>query len=153
LGKGKKIGIGIVGFFIFAISYGSFLIAEEKKAISEMSNRELLTIAKFWTYEDLLRHIEKYNGEIIHFTGTVGVQTDNEGVFGINVGKSNILQTHPYDVIFVEYDKERFLVKDKVDGFGYVKGFRILKITKMTGAQFTEEVPNLVGIRVSCTSC
>ena len=114
-----------------------------------MSDSELATAAIDWNYYDLLKNIDELKGKVIHFTGTVNVASKN-GVFGINVGESSIKE----DVIFVEYDKEEFVKRDMVEGFGYVKGIRNIERTNSVGgADILEQVPNIQAIKVSCTSC
>lgn len=114
-----------------------------------MLESELVASAIDWNYYDLLKNIDGHEGQVIHFKGTVNVASKN-GVFGINVAES----TFNEDVIFVEYDKELFVKRDVVEGFGYVKGIRNLeKINALGGSDILEIVPNIEGIRVSCISC
>ena len=102
-----------------------------------------------WNYYDLLKNIDELEGKVIHFTGTINVAS-KKGVFGINVGESSIKE----DVIFVEYDKEEFVKRNIVEGFGYVKGIRNIERTNSVGgADILEQVPNIQEIKVSCTSC
>ena len=119
------------------------------KVNDSLSDSELTAASIDWNYYDLLKNIDELEGKIIHFTGTVNVASEN-GVFGINVGQSSIRE----DVIFVEYDKEEFVKRDMVEGYGYVKGIRNIERTNTVGgADILEQVPNIEAIKVSCTSC
>jgi len=149
LAKSKPIGIG-VGIVILGliIVYASTQTGGIEVNDS-MSDGELAAVSIDWNYYDLLKNIDELEGKIIYFTGTVNVASKN-GVFGINVGESSIRE----DVIFVEYDKEKFVKRDVVEGFGYVKGIRNLERTNSVGgADILEQVPNIQAIKVSCTSC
>jgi len=147
--KSKPIGIGvgiaILGMIVVYASTqtGGFEVNDS------MSDSELATASIDWNYYDLLKNIDELKGKVIHFTGTVNVASKN-GVFGINVGESSIKE----DVIFVEYDKEEFVKRDMVEGFGYVKGIRNIERTNSVGgADILEQVPNIQAIKVNCTSC
>lgn len=149
MAKSKPIGIGvgiaILGMIVVYASTqtGGFEVNDS------MSDSELATASIDWNYYDLLKNIDELKGKVIHFTGTVNVASKN-GVFGINVGESSIKE----DVIFVEYDKEEFLKRDMVEGFGYVKGIRNIERTNSVGgADILEQVPNIQAIKVNCTSC
>lgn len=147
--KSKPIGIGvgiaILGLIIVYASTQTVGI----EVNDSMSDSELATAAIDWNYYDLLKNIDELEGKVIHFTGTVNIASKNR-VFGINVGESSIKE----DVIFVEYDKEEFVKRDIVEGFGYVKGIRNIERTNSVGgADILEQVPNIQAIKVSCTSC
>ena len=145
----KKIGIGVVIVAIGLIIVYSTSSADDNQVNNILLEDELAASAIDWNYYDLLKNIDELEGEIIHFTGTVNVATEN-GVFGINVGESSINQ----DVIFIEYEKEQFLKRDVIEGFGYVKGIRHLeKVSALGGSEILEIVPNIEGIIISCTSC
>ncbi len=147
----KKIGIG-VGVVILSLIIGISLTQtnelEEKNDF--MSEKELAEAAVDWNYYDLLKNIDEMEGTLIHFTGTVNVASEN-GVFGINVGESSIRA----DILFVEYDKEQFVKRNNVEGFGYVKGIRNVERTNTVGgtADILEQVPNIKAIRVTCSNC
>lgn len=147
--KSKPIGIGVgIAILGMIVVYASTQTGGIEVNDS-MSDSELATVAIDWNYYDLLKNIDELKGKVIHFTGTVNVASKN-GVFGINVGESSIKE----DVIFVEYDKEEFVKRDMVEGFGYVKGIRNIERTNSVGgADILEQVPNIQAIRVSCTSC
>ena len=147
--KSKPIGIGVgIAILGMIVVYASTQTGGIEVNDS-MSDSELATAAIDWNYYDLLKNIDELKGKVIHFTGTVNVASKN-GVFGINVGESSIKE----DVIFVEYDKEEFVKRDMVEGFGYVKGIRNIERTNSVGgADILEQVPNIQAIKVSCTSC
>ena len=147
--KSKPIGIGVgIAILGMIVVYASTQTGGIEVNDS-MSDSELATAAIDWNYYDLLKNIDELKGKVIHFTGTVNVASKN-GVFGINVGESSIKE----DVIFVEYDKEEFVKRDIVEGFGYVKGIRNIERTNSVGgADILEQVPNIQAIKVSCTSC
>jgi predicted RNA-binding protein len=149
LAKSKPIGIGVgVAILGLIIVYASSQTVD-LKVNDSMSDSELAAVSIDWNYYDLLKNIDEIEGKIIHFTGTVNVASEN-GVFGINVGQSSIRE----DVIFVEYDKEEFVKRDMVEGYGYVKGIRNIERTNIVGgADILEQVPNIEAIKVSCTSC
>jgi len=149
LAKSKPIGIGVgVAILGLIIVYASSQTVDLKVNDSK-SDSELAAASIDWNYYDLLKNIDELEGKIIHFTGTVNVASEN-GVFGINVGQSSIRE----DVIFVEYDKEEFVKRDMVEGYGYVKGIRNIERTNIVGgADILEPVPNIEAIKVSCTSC
>ncbi len=149
MAKSKPIGIGIgVAILGLIIVYASSQ-AGDLEVNDSMSDSELESASIDWNYYDLLKNIDELEGKIIHFTGTVNVASKN-GVFGINVGESSIRE----DVIFVEYNKEEFVKRDVVEGFGYVKGIRnIERANSVGGADILEQVPNIQAIKVSCTSC
>ncbi len=149
MAKSKPIGIGVgVAILGLIIVYASSQTVD-LKVNDSMSDSELAAASIDWNYYDLLKNIDELEGKIIHFTGTVNVASEN-GVFGINVGQSSIRE----DVIFVEYDKEEFVKRDMVEGFGYVKGIRNIERTNTVGgADILEQVPNIEAIKVSCTSC
>jgi len=149
LAKSKSIGIGvgitILGLIIVYASTQTGGI----EVNDSMLDSELATSAIDWNYYDLLKNIDELEGKVIHFTGTVNVASKN-GVFGINVGESSIKD----DVIFVEYDKDEFVKRDIVEGYGYVKGIRNIERTNSVGGtDILEQVPNIEAIKVSCTSC
>ena len=147
--KTKLIGIGIgIGIISLIIFYASSQVGDVKVDDSILE-RELASSAIEWDYYDLLKNIDDLEGKVIHFTGIVNVASQN-GVFGLNVGDSSINA----DVIFVEYDKDEFVKRDVVDGYGSVKGIRNLeKINSVGGSDILEQVPNVEGIIISCTSC
>lgn len=147
----KKIGIG-VGVVILSLIIGISLTQtnELEETNDFMSETELAEAAVDWNYYDLLKNIDEMEGTLIHFTGTVNVASEN-GVFGINVGESSIRA----DILFVEYDKEQFVKRNNVEGFGYVKGIRNVERTNTVGgtADILEQVPNIKAIRVTCSNC
>ena len=147
--KTKPIGIGVgIGILALIIFYASSQVGDVKVEYSVLES-ELASSAIDWNYYDLLKNIDDLEGQVIHFTGTVNVASKN-GVFGINVGESSINQ----DVIFIEYDKDEFVKRDVVDGYGSVKGIRNLeKVNSVGGSDILEQVPNIEGILISCTSC
>jgi len=149
LTKSKLIGIGLgVAILGLIIVYASSQTVD-LKVNDSLSDSELTAASIDWNYYDLLKNIDELEGKIIHFTGTVNVASNN-GVFGINVGESSIIE----DVIFVEYDEEQFVKRDIIEGFGYVKGIRNIERTNSVGgADILEQVPNIEAIKVSCTSC
>jgi len=149
LAKSKPIGIGVgVAILGLILVYASSQTVD-LKVNDSMSDSELAAASIDWNYYDLLKNIDELEGKIIHFTGTVNVASEN-GVFGINVGQSSIRE----DVIFVEYDKEEFVKRDMVEGYGYVKGIRNIERTNIVGGtDILEQVPNIEAIKVSCTSC
>lgn len=149
--KTKKTGIG-VGVLILSLIIGLSLTQtnELEETNDFMSETELAEAAVDWNYYDLLKNIDEMEGTLIHFTGTVNVASEN-GVFGINVGESSIRA----DILFVEYDKEQFVKRNNVEGFGYVKGIRNVERTNTVGgtADVLEQVPNIKAIRVTCSNC
>ena len=147
--KSKPIGIGVGIVILGMILVYAYTQTGGIEVNDSMSDSELATAAIDWNYYDLLKNIDELEGKVIHFTGTVNVAS-KKGVFGINVGESSIKE----DVIFVEYDKEEFVKRDMVEGFGYVKGIRNIERTNSVGgADILEHVPNIQAIKVSCTSC
>ena len=147
--KSKPIGIGVGIVILGMILVYAYTQTGGFEVNDSMSDSELATAAIDWNYYDLLKNIDELEGKVIHFTGTVNVAS-KKGVFGINVGESSIKE----DVIFVEYDKEEFVKRDIVEGFGYVKGIRnIERANSVGGADILEQVPNIQAIKVSCTSC
>jgi len=149
LAKSKPIGIGVGVVILGLIIVYASSQTVDLKVNDSMSDSELAAASIDWNYYDLLKNIDELEGKIIHFTGTVNVASEN-GVFGINVGQSSIRE----DVIFVEYDKEEFVKRDMVEGYGYVKGIRNIERTNTVGgADILEQVPNIEAIKVSCTSC
>jgi len=166
LGKAKRIGIrigigiGIVIIAFFATAfYGLVLMDEEKQAeqkkLEATSNFEINErLAVSYEYEDLIRNIEDFNGEIIRVKGKVTIPSKN-GVFGVeSENSSGVLSFCEADMIFVEYKKERFRINDYVDGFGYVDGLRNCVWTNsFSDTQAEDPVPNVEGFRFWCTSC
>ena len=147
--KSKPIGIGVGIVILGMILVYAYTQTGGFEVNDSMSDSELATAAIDWNYYDLLKNIDELEGKVIHFTGTVNVAS-KKGVFGINVGESSIKE----DVIFVEYDKEEFVKRDIVEGFGYVKGIRNIERTNSVGgADILEQVPNIQAIKVSCTNC
>ena len=149
MAKSKLIGIGVgIAIIGLIIVYATSQVGDVSVDDAVLES-ELEALAIDWEYYDLLKNIDDLEGQVIHFTGTVNVGTVND-VFGINVAESSINE----DVIFVEYDKEQFVKRDVVEGFGYVKGIRQLEKTNaLGGSDIVEIVPNIEGIRISCTSC
>ena len=158
--RGAKIGIGIVVFVLVVMWIAGSMIPnqelEQRSRIPDMasmSNSELQSLSTDWTYELLLRNADFYDRKIIHVTGIVTIPTKN-GIFGIDVGDSGILRFSDDDIIFVEYDTERFFEDDQVELFGYVNGERNLLITSpLSDAEKTELVPNIEPIKVICSTC
>ena len=150
MAKTKSIGIGVgIAILGLIIVFVYAQTVDLEKSNYSISDSDLAAASIDWNYYDLLKNIDELEGEIIHFTGTVNVASTN-GVFGINVGESSINE----DVIFVEYNKEQFVKRDVIEGFGYVKGIRNLERTNTSGGtDVLERVPNIEAIKVSCTSC
>jgi hypothetical protein len=149
LTKSKPIGIGAGIVILGMILVYAYTQTGGIEVKDSMSDSELASAAIDWNYYDLLKNIDELEGKVIHFTGTVNVAS-KKGVFGINVGESSIKE----DVIFVEYDKEEFVKRNIVEGFGYVKGIRNIERTNSVGgADILEQVPNIQAIKVSCTNC
>lgn len=147
--KSKPIGIGAGIVILGMILVYAYTQTGGIEVKDSMSDSELASAAIDWNYYDLLKNIDELEGKVIHFTGTVNVAS-KKGVFGINVGESSIKE----DVIFVEYDKEEFVKRNIVEGFGYVKGIRNIERTNSVGgADILEQVPNIQAIKVSCTNC
>ncbi len=147
--KSKSIGIGVGIAILGLIIVYAYTKIGGIEVNDSKSDSELAAASIDWNYYDLLKNIDELEGKVIHFTGTVNVAS-KKGVFGINVGESSIKE----DVIFVEYDKEEFVKRDIVEGFGYVKGIRnIERANSVGGADILEQVPNIQAIKVSCTSC
>ncbi|MEK0381426.1 MAG: hypothetical protein QQN48_00105 [Nitrosopumilus sp.] len=147
--KSKPIGIGAGIVILGMILVYAYTQTGGIEVNDSMSDSELASAAIDWNYYDLLKNIDELEGKVIHFTGTVNVAS-KKGVFGINVGESSIKE----DVIFVEYDKEEFVKRNIVEGFGYVKGIRNIERTNSVGgADILEQVPNIQAIKVSCTNC
>lgn len=147
--KSKPIGIGAGIIILGMILVYAYTQTGGIEVNDSMSDSELATAAIDWNYYDLLKNIDELEGKVIHFTGTVNVAS-KKGVFGINVGESSIKE----DVIFVEYDKEEFVKRNIVEGFGYVKGIRNIERTNSVGgADILEQVPNIQAIKISCTNC
>jgi len=150
LAKTKSIGIGVgIAILGLIIVFAYTQTVDLEKSNDSISDSDLAAASIDWNYYDLLKNIDELEGQIIHFTGTINVASTN-GVFGINVGESSINE----DVIFVEYNKEQFVKRDVIEGFGYVKGIRNLERTNTSGGtDVLERVPNIEAIKVSCTSC
>ena len=149
MAKSKLIGISVGVVILGLIVVYAFSQVGDIEVEDSVSERELEAAAIDWNYYDLLQNINDLEGQVIHFTGIVNVASEN-GVFGINVGESSIQE----DVIFVEYDKEEFVKRDVLEGYGYVKGIRNLeKINSVGESDILEKVPNIEAIRVTCTSC
>ena len=147
--KSKPIGIGAGIVILGMILVYAYTQTGGIEVNDSLSDSELASAAIDWNYYDLLKNIDELEGKVIHFTGTVNVAS-KKGVFGINVGESSIKE----DVIFVEYDKEEFVKRNIVEGFGYVKGIRNIERTNSVGgADILEQVPNIQAIKVSCTNC
>ncbi|MCH8995947.1 MAG: hypothetical protein QQN54_02370 [Nitrosopumilus sp.] len=147
--KSKPIGIGAGIVILGMILVYAYTQTGGIEVNDSMSDSELASAAIDWNYYDLLKNIDELEGKVIHFTGTINVAS-KKGVFGINVGESSIKE----DVIFVEYDKEEFVKRNIVEGFGYVKGIRNIERTNSVGgADILEQVPNIQAIKVSCTNC
>lgn len=147
--KSKPIGIGAGIIILGMILVYAYTQTGGIEVNDSMSDSELASAAIDWNYYDLLKNIDELEGKVIHFTGTINVAS-KKGVFGINVGESSIKE----DVIFVEYDKEEFVKRNIVEGFGYVKGIRNIERTNSVGgADILEQVPNIQAIKVSCTNC
>ncbi len=147
--KSKPIGIGAGIVILGMILVYAYTQTGGIEVKDSMSDSELASAAIDWNYYDLLKNIDELEGKVIHFTGTINVAS-KKGVFGINVGESSIKE----DVIFVEYDKEEFVKRNIVEGFGYVKGIRNIERTNSVGgADILEQVPNIQAIKVSCTNC
>ncbi len=149
MAKTKPIGIGVGVAILALVLIYAFSQIGDLEVDDPMQEHDLAAAAIDWNYYDLLKNIDELEGQIIHFTGTVNVVSQN-GVFGINVGESSINE----DVIFVEYDEEQFVKRDMVEGYGYVKGIRNIERTNSVGGDdILEQVPNIEAIIVSCTNC
>ena len=122
---------------------------ETMQKIIKMTDDLLTTEIIIELQQNIKKNFDDLEGHVIHFTGTVNVASQN-GVVGLNIGNSSI---NP-DVMFVEYDKDEFLKRNEVDVYGYVKGIRNLeKANSVGGSDILEQVPNIEGIIISCTSC
>ena len=153
MGISKNIGIGI-GMAILVIVgiaiYGSFLI-EEENGLMSMTDEELSKMSVKWDYEDLLRNIDDYKGNIIYVEGRVTSSQPDMNFVGIEPGCSGVLQLDICDTIFIETETE-YLVGNYITGHGTVIGLGGMKSHTLTG-EFMQQVPYVKEIKIKCMNC
>ena len=138
------VGLAIVGI---VIGIG------ENQTPESVSDEELTSMSIPWDYEDILRNEEKYQGNMIHFSGkinTVHQKSDTDRYqLQVETDCKREFDTYNCDFFLVFHKGEIFLVGDKVQVFGIVN--EVMDVKMIAG--HTELVPIIEGIKVSCTSC
>jgi len=151
LGKGKKIGIGvglgILGFFLFASVVGSMMTQEEEQELRNMSIEELHESSVTWYYDDLLRNPEKYKGKIIEFDGEIfRVDLLDNGDYALIVWEGGGL-----DQLIVVWKGGRFLDGDEISGYGVFGG--VIDMGSMFVENYYNPKPYVEGIQLTCYNC
>ena len=151
MGKGKKIGIGvglgILGFFIFAYVVGPMMIQEELNELRNIPIEELDDMVVFWQYDDLLRNPEKYKGKIIDFLGEV---------FTVDsLGKDHYVFTvwidNGLDQLIVDWKGGRLLPEDEIRGTGVFEG--VIDVGSMLADNYYNPKPYVTARHLTCTNC
>ena len=90
-----------------------------------LTHGEYLELSIPWTYEDVLRNPEKYDGEILNIIGTVKYVSDRGGDRQY-LALTKKCGAHPYNLIcdyaIVDYTGQRILQGDTISSFGYLDG-------------------------------
>jgi len=167
LGKGKKIGIGvglgILGFFIFALVAGTMMFHEEEQelrntAIEEeqelrfRSIEELEKLSVSWEYDDILRNIEYYEGKIIHIEGSIITTEYVSGDrYALLVGIDCKPRPDNLDCndMVIGYNGKKLLKDDKIEAWIIVD--KIAEVKTDSGEY--ELMPVVEAIKVNCLTC
>jgi len=158
LGKGKNIGIGvglgILGFFIFVFVAGTMMIEEEEMMIQEeerklriLSFEELEELSVHWEYDDILRNIERYEGQIIKLEGEIWRAESLGGErYALTVREARAL-----DLIIVDYTGSRVLDGDWIIVYGEVE--KVVEVGSMLAPDWKTPYPLVKAIRLACINC
>ena len=158
MGKGKNIGIGvglgILGFFIFVFVAGTMMIEEEEMMIQEeerklriLSFEELEELSVHWEYDDILRNIERYEGQIIKLEGEIWRAESLGGErYALTVREARAL-----DLIIVDYTGSRVLDGDWIIVYGEVE--KVVEVGSMLAPDWKTPYPLVKAIRLACINC
>jgi hypothetical protein len=162
VGKLKKVGIGfgivVLSFLVlivFAADQGGKIIEKEAEELRNMSAEELMSLSVEWTYADLMRNMDNYEGKIIFVEGEVTkIQRD--------VGSLNLcINAGSYscdDFMFVGVNGiTNWLEDDRLSGFVEVINLKE-RGTKspITGGEWVgsgEYVPKVKEVKLTCSNC
>ena len=154
MGSGKKIGIGvglgILGFFIFAYVAGTMMIQQEQQELRNLSIGELKELSVSWYYDDLLRNPEKYKGEIIFFEGKI-YRVDSLGkdhyafIVWTDTGEYGL------DQLIVEWEGSRLLDGDEISGYGVFD--KVIDLGSMLVENYYNPKPLVKAIQLTCYNC
>lgn len=112
-----------------------------------LSKTELQKISVDWNYKDILRNIEKYEGEIIHLTGFIWkVESDDGDHYVLTVWADD-----NDDIFFVDYTGSRLLYGDIIDVYATVE--QIVEVESELMEGYKTPYPFIKAIQLTCTSC
>ena len=154
MGKGKKIGIGvglgILGFFLFASVVGSMMTQEEEQELRNMSIEELHESSVTRYYDDLLRNPEKYKGEIIFFEGEIfRVDSIGKDHYGFYVWTGT--GEYGLDQLVVTWKGNMLLDGDEISGYGVFRG--VVDVGSMLVENYYNPKPHVEAMQLTCYNC
>ena len=157
MGKGWGIGIGIsaivviVGFIFFlgsgtSLDQGgsSFLDqgqSEPKEpSLYELSEEELKLLVVDWEYDELLRDISDYKGELITFRGEIfRSETIKENHYALTVWADE-------GTMIVEWKGNRLLDGDEIKVYGKVE--RVIEVGSMLASEWKSPYPVVTAVHI-----
>ena len=137
--------------------YGISLILDEgtvqgidRTELENMSEEELIDLEKDWTYKDLMRNIDDYDGEIIYVEGmVVNSEPDMKSItLGVNCEIwlcNNLMFIHT---------EQNYLLHDEIRAYVEVLGLVQTQSKEFLGVEMgNETLPSTRAIQIFCTNC
>jgi hypothetical protein len=155
VGKAKKIGIivilVIVMIYLLAVFDGySKTQGIERTELENMSFQALDKISEDWTYKNLMRNIDDYEGKIIFVQGRVSTSQPDIKSITLCVNSTSVFCD---DSIFI-YTPQNYLVDDRIEGYVEVLGFAQTQSKEFLGVEMGQEtLPSTDAIKIKCTNC
>jgi len=151
VGKAKNVAFGliitVVVIFVFILITdvnSAFVTTSEMSQYRSLSNVELNALAVHWEYDDILRNISKYKGEIIRIQGDVlTVEQAGGDRYGLSVSTAG-------GTIIVDYTGSRILSGDEIIVYGKVT--HVAELKSLIGG-FKFPYPFVTAVRLTCLNC
>jgi len=119
----KIILVPLIALMVISVGLLSGCFSEEIKS-TDLSTEEIKNQAIDVNYNDFVRNIEDYKGEIVYFFGRVYSSRENsDGSYDLLIHTGGISYFYDDD-IWVNHKGIRILENDYVDVWGYVKGLK-----------------------------
>jgi len=152
VGTAKNVAFGliitVVVIFVFILITdvnSAFVTKSEMSQYRSLSDAQLNALAVDWEYNDILRNISKYKGEIIRFQGNVLTVEQAGGdryALSVNVAFG--------DTIIVDYTGSRILSGDNVIVYGKVT--HVTELKSLIG-DIPFPYPVVTAVRLTCLNC
>ena len=164
MGIVKKIGLGIgisvlIFFALVIIAYPPDIEDPKEQSVKKvkfenMSFESLEKISQDWTFKDILRNIDNYEGKIIYIDGEVAKTLKSMDMMTLCVKDNTFLCD---EHMFVNVNgKTTWLEDDKLNGFVMVESLRERgKVSPTTGEIIGTEnyIPEVKEIKLTCSNC